>query len=101
MNSSDDIQEPFSLSASATGYIEGDGGQEIDAAFAGNLPENLKRIEDAFGVTLVARDSWIKIESEDEHAFRSVKSLIEHLLRLRRDGGKPLRQMDFDLALKA
>lgn len=101
MNSNEDNQDSFSHPASATGYIEGDGGQEIDAAFAGNLPGNLKRIENAFGVTLIARDSWIKIESGDEQAFKRVKSLIEHLLRLRRDSGKPLRQMDFDLALKA
>lgn len=101
MNSIDGKQDPAPASAPASGYIECTGGQEIDAAFAGNLPENLKRIEDAFAVSLTARDSWIKIESRNEQAFRNVKSLIEHLLRLRQESGRPLRQMDFDLALKA
>ena len=75
MNSNEDNQDSFSHPASATGYIEGDSGQEIDAAFAGNLPGNLKRIEDAFGVTLIARDSWIKIESGDEQAFKRDQQL--------------------------
>ncbi len=101
MNSIDGKQDPAPASAPASGYIECTGGQEIDAAFAGNLPENLKRIEDAFAVSLTARDSWIKIESRNEQAFKNVKSLIEHLLRLRQESGRPLRQMDFDLALKA
>ena len=101
MNSIDGKQDPAPASAPASGYIECTGGQEIDAAFAGNLPENLKRIEDAFAVSLTARDSWIKIESRNEQAFKNVKSLIEHLLRLRQESGRSLRQMDFDLALKA
>lgn len=101
MNCVEEKPEAFTLSASASCYIEGSSGSEIDAAFAGNLPGNLKRIEDGFGVSLTARDSWIKIESDDEQAFKNVRSLIEYLLRLRKDGGKPLRQMDFDLAFKS
>ncbi len=99
MNTEEDSQDPLS-SRSATPYIESSGA-EINAVFAGNLSANLKRIEEAFQVSIITRDSWIKVESENQESVRSAKAFLEHLFRLHSDTRAPLRQMDFDFALKS
>lgn len=98
--SEEDSQDPLSPSSAANPYIESSGA-EIDAVFAGNLSANLKRVEEVFGVSLITRDSWIKVEADDPETVRRVKSFLEHLFRLHTDTCNPLRQMDFDLALKS
>lgn len=96
----EDSQDPLSSRSAATPYIESSGA-EIDAVFAGNLSANLKRVEEVFGVSLITRDSWIKVEADDPETVKRVKSFLEHLFRLHADMRTPLRQMDFDLALKS
>ena len=98
--SEEDSQDPLSSRSAATPYIESSGA-EIDAVFAGNLSANLKRVEEVFGVSLITRDSWIKVEADDPETVKRVKSFLEHLFRLHADMRTPLRQMDFDLALKS
>ena len=98
--SEEDSQDPLSSRSAATPYIESSGA-EIDAVFAGNLSANLKRVEEVFGVSLITRDSWIKVEADDPETVKRVKSILEHLFRLHADMRTPLRQMDFDLALKS
>ena len=98
--SEEDSQDPLSSRSAATPYIESSGA-EIDAVFAGNLSANLKRVEEVFGVSLITRDSWIKVETDDPETVKRVKSFLEHLFRLHADMRTPLRQMDFDLALKS
>lgn len=98
--SEEDSQDPLSPRSAANPYIESSGA-EIDAVFAGNLSANLKRVEEVFGVSLITRDSWIKVEADDPETVRRVKSFLEHLFRLHTDTRNPLRQMDFDLALKS
>ena len=101
MNSSEEeSQDPLSQQSDPSPYLESSG-PEIDAVFAGNLSANLKRVEEAFGVTLITRDSWIRIESGEGEKIRAAKSFLEHLFHLHSDTRRPLRQMDFDLALKA
>jgi len=89
------------LSSAASCFLESESGSDLDAVFAGNLTGNLKRIEELFPVTLTSRDSWIKIESETPEVRKTVRSLIEHLFRLQKEAGEPLRQMDLDLAFKS
>ncbi len=98
--SEEDSQDPLSPRSAANPYIESSGA-EIDAVFAGNLSANLKRVEEVFGVSLITRDSWIKVEADDPETVRRVKSFLEHLFRLHADTHNPLRQMDFDLTLKS
>ena len=98
--SEEDSQDPLSSRSAATPYIESSGA-EIDAVFAGNLSANLKRVEEVFGVSLITRESWIKVEADDPETVKRVKSFLEHLFRLHADMRTPLRQMDFDLALKS
>lgn len=98
--SEEDSQDPLSSRSAATPYIESSGA-EIDAVFAGNLSANLKRVEEVFGVSLITRDSWIKVEADDPETVKRVKAFLEHLFRLHADMRTPLRQMDFDLALKS
>lgn len=98
--SEEDSQDPLSSRSAATPYIESSGA-EIDAVFAGNLSANLKRVEEVFGVSLITRDSWIKVEADDPETVKRVKSFLEHLFRLHADMRTSLRQMDFDLALKS
>ena len=100
MNSEEESQDPLLSQSGQSPYLECSG-PEIDAVFAGNLSANLKRVEEAFGVTLITRDSWIRIESGDGEKIRVAKSFLEHLFHLHSDTRRPLRQMDFDLALKA
>lgn len=100
MNSEEESQDPLSSQSDPSPYLESSG-PEIDAVFAGNLSANLKRVEEAFGVTLITRDSWIRIESGEGEKIRAAKSFLEHLFHLHSDTRRPLRQMDFDLALKA
>ena len=100
MNSGEEALDPLSSRSAASPYIEGTGA-EINAVFAGNIPANVKRAEETFGVTLIARDTWIKVESDDPEAGKRAKAFLEHLFRLHADTRAPLRQMDFDLALKS
>ena len=100
MNSGEEALDPLSSRSAASPYIEGIGA-EINAVFAGNIPANVKRAEETFGVTLIARDTWIKVESDDPEAGKRAKAFLEHLFRLHADTRAPLRQMDFDLALKS
>ncbi len=98
-------EDPLPADGSASSvlscYVEGRNGAELNAVFAGALLPNLKKLEETFGVTLTTRDVRIRLEAEDERAFVKVKSLLEHLFRLcRENGGEPLRQPDFDLALQ-
>lgn len=99
-NSEEESQDPLSPLSAVSACLE-HSGPEIDAVFAGNLSSNLKRVEEAFGVTLVTRDSWIRIEGADGEGVKTAKAFLEHLFRLQTDSRRPLRQMDFDLALKA
>ncbi len=98
MNSGEEALDPLSSRSAASPYIEGTGA-EINAVFAGNLSANVKRAEETFGVTLITRDAWIKVESDDPEAGKRAKAFLEHLFRLHADTRAPLRQMDFDLAL--
>ena len=100
MNSGEEALDPLSSRSAASPYIEGTGA-EINAVFAGNIPANVKRAEETFGVTIIARDTWIKVESDDPEAGKRAKAFLEHLFRLHADTRAPLRQMDFDLALKS
>lgn len=100
MNSGEEALDPLSSRSAASPYIEGTGA-EINAVFAGNIPANVNRAEETFGVTLIARDTWIKVESDDPEAGKRAKAFLEHLFRLHADTRAPLRQMDFDLALKS
>ena len=100
MNSGEEALDPLSSRSAASPYIEGTGA-EINVVFAGNIPANVKRAEETFGVTLIARDTWIKVESDDPEAGKRAKAFLEHLFRLHADTRAPLRQMDFDLALKS
>ncbi len=100
MNSGEEALDPLSSRSAASPYIEGTGA-EINAVFAGHLSANVKRAEETFGVTLITRDAWIKVESDDPEAGKRAKAFLEHLFRLHADTRAPLRQMDFDLALKS
>lgn len=100
MNSGEEALDPLSSRSAASPYIEGTGA-EINAVFAGNISANVKRTEETFGVTVITRDTWIKVESDDPEAGKRAKAFLEHLFRLHADTRAPLRQMDFDLALKS
>lgn len=100
MNSGEEALDPLSSRSAASPYIEGTGA-EINAVFAGNISANVKHTEETFGVTVIARDTWIKVESDDPEAGKRAKAFLEHLFRLHADTRAPLRQMDFDLALKS
>lgn len=100
MNSGEEALDPLSSRSAASPYIEGTGA-EINAVFAGNISANVKHTEETFGVTVITRDTWIKVESDDPEAGKRAKAFLEHLFRLHADTRAPLRQMDFDLALKS
>ena len=97
IDSTEAKQEPPST-ANLSCFLESGSGTELESVFAGDPAGNLKRIEDLFPVKLISRDSWIKIESGDPESLKSVRALIEHLFRLRKESNAPLRQMDLDLA---
>ena len=86
--------------AICSGYAEAKTASELNAVFAGNAAGNLSAIESALGdVSLVSRDSWIRISGKTPEAYDRVKSLLDHLFKIYGDCGV-VRQTDIDSAIK-
>ena len=95
-------QDPVRIGGEAvcSGYAEAKTASELNIIFAGNIAGNLAAIETALGdVTLISRDSWIRITGKTPEAYRRVKSLLDHLFKIYGDCGI-VRQTDIDSAIK-
>ncbi len=93
-----DTSETGSLSEN---YFETRSCSEMESLFAGNTPENLKTTAGRFGVSITARENWIRIDSPDPASLKSAREFLTHLLEIVRSSGTPLTQHDFEHALSA
>ena len=75
-------------------------GLSLNEAFAGHINKNIKQAGDQLGITLVSRDSWIKLSGIREKVNRA-KDFLNELSRIYLLRNKHLDQNDFDQILKA
>ena len=73
----------------------------LNAVFAGNLKKNLKEAEKRMSVRLVARDSWIKVISDNKTATGQTTKFLDELLRVHRLKPHSIDQRDFEHILSA
>lgn len=62
-----------------------------------NDPQNLRRLEERFGVKLTAREGWIKVDGPAEEIAR-VQDVFQQL-HLAREKGMPIRKTEFNFAI--
>ncbi|MDD4816865.1 MAG: PhoH family protein [Victivallaceae bacterium] len=77
-----------------------DHGLGVNAAFAGNIPRNLRYAETGLGVKLVCRDSWVKAAAEEREPVERAMNFFSELER-RGSGGHRIEQADFEQVLRA
>ncbi len=75
-------------------------GLSLNEAFAGHINKNIKQAGDQLGITLVSRDTWIKLSGIREKVNRA-KDFLNELSRIYLLRNKHLDQNDFDQILKA
>lgn len=75
-------------------------GLSLNEVFAGHINKNIKQAGDQLGITLVSRDTWIKLSGIREKVNRA-KDFLNELSRIYLLRNKHLDQNDFDQILKA
>lgn len=73
----------------------------MEAVFAGNLMRNLKEAERRLGVTLTARDTWIRISAPDKRSVSKAAAFLKELVLIQSLSSRPLDQRDFEQAVSA
>ncbi|MBN2642324.1 MAG: PhoH family protein [Victivallales bacterium] len=71
-------------------------GVTLNGVFAGNIPKNIKLVEELFNVQLVARDPWIKICSESRDDVSKTVTFINELVRIYELRERYFEQRDFE-----
>src|SRR5277367_4063021 len=64
-----------------------------------NDPQNLRRIEDRFGVKITTRDGWIKVEGAPD-SIAKARDVFQQL-HLAREKGLYVRKTEFNFALES
>src|ERR1700678_2717792 len=64
-----------------------------------NDPQNLRRLEDRFGVKIATRDGWIKIEGLPESIAKTQD--VFQQLHLAREKGLYIRKTEFNFAMES
>ena len=75
--------------------------EAIEPLFAGDIRQNLKKIENCFTVKATSRDLWIKLSSSTHESVHAGIAAIKELSNLHVAMQKPLAQHDFDRVLSA
>ncbi len=74
-------------------------GVTLNGILAGNIPKNIKLVEELFSVQLVARDPWLKIISESGDNISSAVKFFNELVRIYHLRELSFEQNDFDHVL--
>ena len=72
----------------------------LNGVFAGNSVSNIKFVENFYSVKINARDSWIKIKSNNHSAVKLAFGFISELIQIF-ESGNIIHQKDFELVLAA
>ncbi len=75
-------------------------GLSFHAACAGDVVRNLRRLEETFGVTLVAREGWVEITGSEAAVLR-VRNFFTELSRFFLLRNRQLDQRDFELLARS
>ncbi len=78
-----------------------DGGDALNAVFAGFPPANIQRIEKAFSVTCVCRDLCVKVISDSPASRKRASAFIRELVERHATRREPISPEDFSQLLGA
>lgn len=78
-----------------------DSGELLNAVFAGELSENLRKSGEKLQLRLLARDSWVKTLSGTKDDFRRLAAFLDSLLHFYNSNPDSFDQHDFENVLAA